>query len=418
MKKFLAWILLAVMLAATIFASGCSSEETHEHVLGDWIIDKEPTNTETGSKHIECTVCHQVMLTETIPASGPMNEEELAQYVQERTVAVYVDHEIVGTGFFIDADGIVVTCFHVIEGVFDLDIKDANIEVRLSNNVVYDLEKVIKFDYAYDIAVFKINNKGDKVPYFNVITEEPALYSKVYACGYKNGENTVTFNGGNISKNADSDEKIGLAEAYVHDAEVYYGNSGGPLVNGYGEVIGINAAIHVYDESKHKAIKMSNLEKLRETGDKSLTDFMKWYNDETRDSLKVWEYDYDEEEFTGDGYYSYVHSYQDVTGVKCEFSCDYTYYLFNNLNAVPNEYKKNGFHGTMYYHTYLYTRDSYNTYVEYLKGEGYEYRDEDRFGDDTYYECYYSYATNNFVEFHIYTDSKTGDRLIQMNIYN
>jgi hypothetical protein len=418
MRKILVWFLLAAMLVSVVLTSGCSTEEAHEHVLGDWIIDTEPTKTSEGSKHIECTECQKILLTESIPMTGPMDEVELAQYARERTVAVCVDHEIVGTGFFIDDEGTVVTCFHVLEPVFNYSVQEANVEVRLYNNSSYSLQSVIKFDYAYDLAVFKIDTKGEKVSYFPIASEDPALFSKVYACGYKNGADDVSFNGGNISKVSGEEDKRGLAETYVHDADIYYGNSGGPLINAYGEAVGINAAGHRDDESSHYAIKTSNLDKVRVVGTKSLAEFMKWHNDETRDSLKVWDWDTAEEEFTGDGYYSYVHSYQDVTGVKCEFSCDYTYYFFNNMNAIPEEYRKPGFHGTKFYHTYIYTRESYDVYMEYLKSEGYKYEDEARFEDDTYYECYYSYATNNYIEFHIYTDSKTGERLLQMNIYN
>ena len=40
------------------------------HTASDWIVDDEPTETEVGSKHKECTVCGDVLLTESIPAIG------------------------------------------------------------------------------------------------------------------------------------------------------------------------------------------------------------------------------------------------------------------------------------------------------------------------------------------------------------
>lgn len=42
------------------------------HTASDWIVDKQPTTTETGSKHKECTVCKQVLDTQSIP----INEDE------------------------------------------------------------------------------------------------------------------------------------------------------------------------------------------------------------------------------------------------------------------------------------------------------------------------------------------------------
>ncbi len=40
------------------------------HVLGDWVVDKEPTETETGARHKDCTVCKQTVVEETIPEKG------------------------------------------------------------------------------------------------------------------------------------------------------------------------------------------------------------------------------------------------------------------------------------------------------------------------------------------------------------
>ena len=45
------------------------------HTLGEWIIDKEPTATEAGSRHKVCTICNYETQTETIPATGPCTHE-------------------------------------------------------------------------------------------------------------------------------------------------------------------------------------------------------------------------------------------------------------------------------------------------------------------------------------------------------
>ncbi|WP_253284564.1 S-layer homology domain-containing protein [Intestinimonas butyriciproducens] len=55
---------------------GCDVTENSDkdgyakHTAGDWIIDKAATSSTSGSKHKECTVCHEVLATETIPATG------------------------------------------------------------------------------------------------------------------------------------------------------------------------------------------------------------------------------------------------------------------------------------------------------------------------------------------------------------
>lgn len=45
------------------------------HTPSDWIIDQEPTTTEQGSKHTECTICHKVLDTATIPIQEDSKEE-------------------------------------------------------------------------------------------------------------------------------------------------------------------------------------------------------------------------------------------------------------------------------------------------------------------------------------------------------
>ena len=70
--------------------SGWASDETHHwktcsacntdiektaHTYGDWIIDKEPTATEAGSRHKVCTICNYETQTETIPATVPCTHE-------------------------------------------------------------------------------------------------------------------------------------------------------------------------------------------------------------------------------------------------------------------------------------------------------------------------------------------------------
>ncbi len=56
--------------------SACNTDiEKSAHTLGEWIIDKEATATEAGSRHKVCTICNYETQTETIPATGPCTHE-------------------------------------------------------------------------------------------------------------------------------------------------------------------------------------------------------------------------------------------------------------------------------------------------------------------------------------------------------
>ena len=57
--------------------AGCNTTgiDNAAHTYGGWIIDKEATATETGSRHKVCTICNYETQTETIPATGPCTHE-------------------------------------------------------------------------------------------------------------------------------------------------------------------------------------------------------------------------------------------------------------------------------------------------------------------------------------------------------
>ncbi|MBR2461120.1 MAG: hypothetical protein IKB34_07830 [Clostridia bacterium] len=62
MKKALLSVSFILVLLSTAFSlvSCLEGSGDHVHTPGDWIIDEEPTCTQEGSRHKECTVCHTV----------------------------------------------------------------------------------------------------------------------------------------------------------------------------------------------------------------------------------------------------------------------------------------------------------------------------------------------------------------------
>ena len=80
----------------------------------------------------------------------PMETTELAEYVQERTVTVNVTsilgNESVGSGFFIDNQGTIVTNYHVID-------KGSEMTVQASDGGNYDVQYIIDFSPVYDLAI-------------------------------------------------------------------------------------------------------------------------------------------------------------------------------------------------------------------------------------------------------------------------
>jgi Do/DeqQ family serine protease len=139
-----------------------------------------------------------------------------------------------GSGFLISADGYIVTNDHV--------VRDAeSIQVKLSNDKVYDA-KVVGGDQKSDIAVIKIT-AADLPTAVLGDSEKLEVGQWAIAIGNPFGlDRTMTV--GVISATGRSNMGIETYENFIQtDASINPGNSGGPLLNVYGEVIGINTAI-------------------------------------------------------------------------------------------------------------------------------------------------------------------------------
>ena len=140
-----------------------------------------------------------------------------------------------GSGFVLTADGYILTNYHVIE--------DANaVTVTTFDNTSYKAE-IVGYDESNDIAVLKIDAK-DLQPV--VLGDSSALTvgETVAAIGNPLGELTFSLTHGVVSA---LDREITLSSGTTMtliqtDAAINSGNSGGPLFNLYGEVVGITNA--------------------------------------------------------------------------------------------------------------------------------------------------------------------------------
>jgi len=142
-----------------------------------------------------------------------------------------------GSGFLIDDQGHIVTNNHVISGA-------RSVEVTLADQGRYPA-KLVGRDAISDLAVIKIDAEK-KLPYVKLGNSDAVqVGQKVLAIGNPFGlEGTLTT--GIISsmgRNIRDDQGNVLEGVFQTDAAINQGNSGGPLLNSRGEVIGINTAI-------------------------------------------------------------------------------------------------------------------------------------------------------------------------------
>ncbi len=174
----------------------------------------------------------------------PRDVQEVLAHVEPATVAISVDGGIdnggsAGTGFIYSSDGVVVTNNHVIADSHDV------IEVTLGDGRTLKAT-LLGRDPLEDLAVLKVD--ATDLPEVQIgVSGDMKVGDDVIAIG-----NALALEGGlsvtrgiisGLDRSIETEENFQLQGILQTDAAINRGNSGGPLVNSRGEVIGINTAI-------------------------------------------------------------------------------------------------------------------------------------------------------------------------------
>ncbi len=169
-------------------------------------------------------------------ASPARDVSSLVKQIGEAVVQVRTP-EGLGSGFFINADGYLITNFHVIEGETEISVEVYRQTDGQLDRETYKQVKIIAINKFHDLALLKIEDKD--APKFKYITlgSSDALNvgDEVFAIGSPLGlERTVTQ--GILSTKTRELE----GELYLQTStQINPGNSGGPLFNLAGEVVGV-----------------------------------------------------------------------------------------------------------------------------------------------------------------------------------
>lgn len=165
--------------------------------------------------------------TQPIIPSVKLSNSQIIAKVKPATVYIATDSGS-GSGMIFTTDGYVLTNDHVVKGVTDAKVSLSTGEVI--NGTVIGRNEVV------DLAVIKLNTVKQlpKIDFGD--SDKIQQGDEVFTFGFPFGiEGDVSFKEGTISRRI---------EVYFEtSAEIHPGNSGGPLVNKYGQVIGINTAI-------------------------------------------------------------------------------------------------------------------------------------------------------------------------------
>ncbi|GAA2934577.1 hypothetical protein GCM10010458_17600 [Microbacterium luteolum] len=141
-----------------------------------------------------------------------------------------------GSGFLISDDGLAVTNNHVVVGAGTLKVwRGGDTESTLN-------AKVLGSSECLDLAVIQLEK--DDYPHFTWREGEIPTATDVYAAGFPLGDPEFTMTRGIVSKadTAMDTPWASLSHVIEHDARIRAGNSGGPLVDENGKLVGVNYA--------------------------------------------------------------------------------------------------------------------------------------------------------------------------------
>lgn len=252
-------LLLATLILAT--AGGCSMPLTGlerdaspvaSPVIGDTTAEESPPATArvlaTASPADTPTPAMQPLLAEpetqtemtvidVVKTAGPAVVTVVNTYVQEDVFGTQSNAEALGSGVIIDNEGHIVTNNHVIEGQQSLSVIFAN-----GDKVPAAL---VGRDPYSDLAVIRVDRP---VPAVAAIGDSSTLQpgQTVIAIGSALGDFRNTVTRGIVSalgRQLPTESGYTMEDVIQTDAAINHGNSGGPLLDLGGQVIGINTAI-------------------------------------------------------------------------------------------------------------------------------------------------------------------------------
>lgn len=159
--------------------------------------------------------------------TGPEIFDKFSDAVFVVLTADNEEHVYQGSGFFINNDGLAITCAHVLKGMGAALVKVPG------KDKYFEVEEVYAIDDDNDCALFRV--KATNTPYVKLAKTKPLIGERVYAIGSPRGlENT--FSSGEISQ--------WRGEFLIQTTvPIDHGSSGGVLLNTKGEAIGITKGI-------------------------------------------------------------------------------------------------------------------------------------------------------------------------------
>ncbi len=259
--NFLQTFFLGVGAALFIFLSGTQFALEYPERVPDFFSNRRE-EVESGGGNQLPEFMEDASIAEIVERSLP----SVVTVMQEERGGIFGFGEgsrEVGTGFVINENGYIATNRHVVGS-------NNEISVRLFDQNVYEASEIYR-DTNNDLAIIKIDGNGLRQLNFS----EPAtlvLGQRVIAIGTVFGTLTNSVTTGVVSgldREITTSSRNGgveiLSGMIQTDAAVNPGNSGGPLLNTLGEVVGINTALLISGQNVGFAIPIERLQSFIDT---------------------------------------------------------------------------------------------------------------------------------------------------------
>ncbi|HUO07428.1 MAG TPA: trypsin-like peptidase domain-containing protein [Phycisphaerae bacterium] len=193
------------------------------------------------------------IVTARVPTGDPVFDRFFGGQVGE------VKAQSLGSGFVIHPSGYIVTNEHVVDEATDVKVTFSSGETLTAD--------VIATDNEHDLAVLKVNPKKPLQAIALGTSEDLMIGEPVYAIGNPFGYAGTMTRGivSAVDRTLDISDTRSYKGLIQTDASINPGNSGGPLINAYGQVVGINTAIRADAHGIGFAIAVSNMRDLLPT---------------------------------------------------------------------------------------------------------------------------------------------------------
>lgn len=234
-SKWAVFISSAALLIALGAAIGISLDNPSQQIAPPSLL-----TTEDGNKTITQEESSIANIAEKV---GP-SVVSIITTTQTRSFFGTSAGEAAGTGIILSKDGYVITNKHVLQSATSASVID-------SNGKQYNDVTLIGHDPLNDIAFLKINTDDTLTPAVLGSSSTIRTGQQVVAIGNALGQYSNTVTSGIVSgtgrpvtaSSGDGQAAESLTDLIQTDTSINHGNSGGPLVNMAGQVIGINTAI-------------------------------------------------------------------------------------------------------------------------------------------------------------------------------